>query len=104
MSQLPLGMIVAGVVALLAGLLLARERFSAASGAGKILVLGPVFEAVALAIFAAEHFLDARDLAGIVPRADPHPKGSCILQPEEEMDTLHQVKTGLKSGERVSDL
>jgi uncharacterized membrane protein len=68
MSQLPLGMIVAGVVALLAGLMLVRGRFAAASGVGKLLLLGPVFEAVALAIFAAEHFLDARDLAGGVPR------------------------------------
>ncbi len=49
------------------GLLLARPRFAAASGAGKVLVLGPVFEAVALAIFAAEHFLAARDLSGMVP-------------------------------------
>jgi uncharacterized membrane protein len=32
------------------------------------LVLGPVFEAVALAIFAAEHFLAAHDLMPIVPR------------------------------------
>ncbi len=52
---------------MVAGLLLARSRFAAASGAGKVLVLGPVFEAVALAIFAAEHFLAARDLSGIVP-------------------------------------
>ena len=31
-------------------------------------MLGPVFEAVALAIFAAEHFLAAHDLSVIVPR------------------------------------
>jgi len=61
-------MIGAGVAALVAGLVLVRARFRAASGAGKVLVLGPVFEAVALAIFAAEHFLAARDLMGIVPR------------------------------------
>jgi uncharacterized membrane protein len=73
MSQLPLGMIVAGVAVLLAGLFLVRKRFAAASGAGKLLVLGPVFEAVALAIFAAEHFLDARDLANGVPRWLPGP-------------------------------
>jgi uncharacterized membrane protein len=65
------GMIGSGVVALVAGLLLVRPRFVAASGAGRVLVLGPVFEAVALAIFAAEHFLDARDLSGIVPRWMP---------------------------------
>ena len=62
------GMIGAGIAALAAGLFLVRARFAVASGAGRILVLGPVFEAVALAIFAAEHFLAARDLSGIVPR------------------------------------
>ena len=61
------GMTLAGFAALVAGLILVRERFRAASGAGKIVVLGAVFEAVALAMFAAEHFLDARDLATIVP-------------------------------------
>lgn len=67
------GMIGAGIAALVAGLFLVRGRFAAASGAGRVLVLGPVFEAVALAIFAAEHFLAARDLAGIVPRWLPGP-------------------------------
>ena len=62
------GMIGAGITALVAGLFLVRARFTAASGAGRILVLGPVFEAAALAIFAAEHFLAARDLSVIVPR------------------------------------
>jgi uncharacterized membrane protein len=64
-------MIGAGIAALLAGLFLVRARFAAASGAGRVLVLGPVFEAVALGIFAAEHFLAARDLSGIVPRWMP---------------------------------
>jgi uncharacterized membrane protein len=67
------GMIGAGIAALVAGLFLVRPRFAAASGAAKILVLGPVCEAVALAIFAAEHFLAARDLMGIVPRWLPGP-------------------------------
>jgi uncharacterized membrane protein len=71
MSVLTWGMIGTGVVALVAGLFLVRGRFAAASGAGKILVLGPVFEAVALAIFAAEHFLAARGLSTIVPRWIP---------------------------------
>lgn len=62
------GMIGTGIAALVAGLYLVRTRFAAATGPGKILVLGPVFEAVALAIFAAEHFLAARDLSAIVPQ------------------------------------
>ena len=65
------GMIGVGVAVLAAGLFLVRARFATASGAGRILVLGPVFEAVALAIFAAEHFLAARDLSAIVPRWIP---------------------------------
>jgi uncharacterized membrane protein len=71
MSVVIWGMIGAGSTALVAGLFLVRARFAAASGAGKLLVLGPVFEAVALAIFAAEHFLTARDLSTIVPRWIP---------------------------------
>jgi uncharacterized membrane protein len=64
-------MIGAGSAALVAGLFLVRARFAAASGAGRVLVLGPVFEATALAVFAAEHFLSARALSAIVPRWIP---------------------------------
>ena len=73
MSVLANGMIGTGAAALVTGLFFVRSRFQAASGAGKVLVLGPVFEATALAIFAAEHFLAARDLMGIVPRWLPSP-------------------------------
>jgi uncharacterized membrane protein len=67
------GMTLAGIAALAAGLVFVRDRFRAASGAGKFVVLGPVFEAVALAIFAAEHFLAVRALATIVPHWLPAP-------------------------------
>ncbi|HEX6772467.1 MAG TPA: hypothetical protein VF126_10615, partial [Acidobacteriaceae bacterium] len=63
----------AGVAALVAGLVLARGRFMAASGAGRLVVLGPVFDATALAIFAAEHFTAAPNLMPIVPRWLPAP-------------------------------
>jgi uncharacterized membrane protein len=63
----------AGVAVLVAGLLLIRARFQAASGPDRAVVLGPVFEAAALAVFAAEHFLLARDLKPIVPRWLPGP-------------------------------
>ncbi|MFT4112737.1 hypothetical protein [Silvibacterium sp.] len=66
-------MMAAGLSVLIAGLFLARRRFHGASGLDRILVLGPVFEAVALAMFAAEHFFAARDLMGIVPRWLPAP-------------------------------
>jgi uncharacterized membrane protein len=67
------GMIGAGVAALVAGLLLGRARFHTATGADKALVLGPLFEAVALAAFAAEHSLAAQDLMSIVPPWLPGP-------------------------------
>ena len=67
------GMSVMGVAALVAGLLLVRGRFRAASGADRILVVGPVFEAAPLAVFATEHFLAAQDLVSIVPKWLPGP-------------------------------
>jgi len=67
------GMLAAGSVALVAGLVLVRGRFRVASGADRILVLGPVFEAAALAVFAAEHFTAARSLMALVPRWLPAP-------------------------------
>src|ERR1700761_1371008 len=73
MSVLVWGMVGAGAAALIAGLVLVLPRFRAASGAGKLIVLGPVFEAVALTIFSAEHFLAARGMMGIVPRWLPGP-------------------------------
>src|SRR5580698_6049298 len=73
MSVLVWAMVWAGVVALVAGLVLFRGRFRAAAGAGKVIVLGPVFEAVSLAIFAAEHFLAAKGMSGIVPKWLPGP-------------------------------
>ena len=67
------GMIGAGLAALVTGLVFIRGRFLAACGFGKLIVFGPVIEAVALAVFAAEHFLAARDLMPIVPRWMPGP-------------------------------
>jgi uncharacterized membrane protein len=67
------GMMGAGLVALMAGLLLVRVRLRAARGTEKALMLGPVFDAVALAVFAAEHFLAAQDLMTIVPAWLPGP-------------------------------
>jgi uncharacterized membrane protein len=66
-------MLVAGVATLVAGLVLVWPRFQVATGTDKAIVLGPVFEAVALAIFAAEHFTAARDMMGIVPKWLPGP-------------------------------
>lgn len=73
MSPLVWGMTIAGVVSLAAGLLLAWPRFRTASGATRLIALGTAFEAAPLAVFAMEHFLDARDLMKIVPRWLPGP-------------------------------
>jgi uncharacterized membrane protein len=67
MSMEAWGMLCAGVAALVAGVVLVRQRMRSVSGAGKLIVLGPVFEAVALGMFSAEHFTAARDLAPAVP-------------------------------------
>lgn len=68
MSMEAWGMLCAGIAALVAGLVLAQRRIRGVSGASKMIILGPVFEAVALAIFSAEHFTAAHDLAPAVPR------------------------------------
>ncbi len=73
MATLVWGMIAAGILALIAGLVCVWPRFQSASHLDKILILAPVFEAVSLAMFAAEHFFAAHDLAGIVPRWLPGP-------------------------------
>lgn len=67
------GMMAAGAAALIAGIAFVRPRFAAASGAERILALGPLAYAIALAIFAAEHFTAPHDLAPIVPHWLPAP-------------------------------
>lgn len=68
MSMEGWGMLCAGIAALVAGVVLVRQRVGAVSGAAKLIVLGPIFEAVSLAIFSAEHFAAARGMAPMVPR------------------------------------
>ncbi len=67
------GMSIAGFLALAAGLLLQRERIGAGSVTDRLILFGPVFEAVALAMFAAEHFTAAASLLPVVPRWMPDP-------------------------------
>jgi uncharacterized membrane protein len=73
MNAVAVGMTCLGVATLGSGLVLARERVASAEGAEKILALGPLFIATPLAMFAAEHFLDAHSLMGIVPKWLPGP-------------------------------
>ena len=67
------GMMGAGSGTLVLGLSLAQKRIREATGWDRLVPLGPVFEATALALFAAEHFFAARDLMMIVPRWMPWP-------------------------------
>jgi len=57
----------AGVVVLLLGLILIRKEFAAAKGLDKLVVLGPVFVAAPLAVFAGEHLAGPRVLMQVVP-------------------------------------
>jgi uncharacterized membrane protein len=49
-------MCLAGLIYLVAGVLIRRKEISAARGWGRLIALGPVFIAVSLAVFAPEHF------------------------------------------------
>ena len=56
-----------GALVLAIGLIAVRNEFLQKQGLDKIVVLGPVFFAVPLAVFGTEHFTAATILAGMVP-------------------------------------
>jgi uncharacterized membrane protein len=56
-----------GALVLAIGLITVRNEFLQKRGLDKIVVLGPVFFAVPLAVFGTEHFTAATILAGMVP-------------------------------------
>jgi uncharacterized membrane protein len=56
-----------GALVLAVGLITVRNEFLQKQGLDKIVVLGPVFFAVALAVFGTEHFTASTILAGMVP-------------------------------------
>ena len=56
-----------GALALVIGLITVKNEFLQKRGLDKIVVLGPVFFAVSLAVFGTEHFTAATILAGMVP-------------------------------------
>ena len=63
----------AGLVYLAAGIFILRKEISAARGWDKLIVLGPVFIAVSLAVFAPEHFRGPEFVQSMVPRWMPGP-------------------------------
>jgi len=61
----------AGLVFFALGCIVVRKRFSSARGLEKLIVLGPMFFAVPLAVFGAEHLAGANFLADLVPKWMP---------------------------------
>ncbi len=57
----------AGLVFITVGLVAFRKKFMAARGLDKLIVLGPVFVAAPLAVFAADHFTAPHDIMQMVP-------------------------------------
>jgi uncharacterized membrane protein len=63
----------AGLVYLAAGVFILRKELGAARGWDKLITLAPVFIAVALAVFAPEHFRGPQFVQNMVPRWMPGP-------------------------------
>jgi uncharacterized membrane protein len=61
----------AGIVFLVAGVVIRRSKIRAARGLDKFIVLGPVFFAASLAAFAPEHFHGPDFIKGMVPKWMP---------------------------------
>jgi uncharacterized membrane protein len=57
----------AGLIFLIAGFVTSGKELVTAHGLDKLIALGPVFVAAPLAVFGAEHFVDARDIMQLVP-------------------------------------
>jgi uncharacterized membrane protein len=57
----------AGVIYLAGGFVAVWHMLAAARGLDKLIVLGPTLVAAPLAVFGAEHFVDARDIMQMVP-------------------------------------
>jgi len=58
---------IAGVVALVIGVVAVRRKFANARGIDKLIVLGPLFLAIPMAIFGGDHFVFAQSIAGFMP-------------------------------------
>ena len=56
-----------GIIYFAAGLFFFRKDLAAVRGLDFCLALGPIFVAAPLATFAAEHFVDAASMRGLVP-------------------------------------
>lgn len=59
------------VVFIIAGLLLVRKETMRNAGRDRLLLFGPLFVAMPLAVFACDHFFEARAISRMVPRWIP---------------------------------
>jgi uncharacterized membrane protein len=57
----------AGLLTLVSGLFAGRKSFSAAAGLDRVIAFGPIFFAVPLVVFGAEHLTNSRGISQIVP-------------------------------------
>ncbi len=67
LSSINFWMCLAGLVYLVAGVFILRKEISAARGWDKLIIWGPIFIAVPLAVFAPEHFGGPMRVADMVP-------------------------------------
>jgi uncharacterized membrane protein len=71
LSSIDFWMCLAGLTYLAAGVFLINKEISSARGWDRLIVLGPVFIAVSLAVFAPEHFSGPEFVQNMVPRWMP---------------------------------
>jgi len=57
----------AGAITLIMGVICVRKEIASTPGADKIIVFGPIFLAVPMAVFGAEHFMFAEAVVAMVP-------------------------------------
>lgn len=71
LSQFPFSPYLGGIVIALIGIVALRREIKGAIGMDKIVALGPLFMAVPLGVFGAEHLAGARFIAQMVPSYMP---------------------------------
>src|SRR5947209_12750631 len=72
-STMVASMYAAGIALLLIGVLAAKSDIAKSRGLGKVVALSNLLFALPLAVFAAEHFTDAKDITTLVPKFVPWP-------------------------------
>jgi uncharacterized membrane protein len=88
----------AGLIYLAAGVIVARKEVGNARGLEKVIALGRVFVAASLAVFAAEHFVDASAIMNGVPVWMPsrlfvtYFVGSCLLAAATSLTVVKFVR------------